>query len=91
MVRTFQAAHKALRIRGRAVVVCPAGLTIGGGCEIALHAIACRRQAEALHRVGRGRGRTIPEPAAVPRRCLARGFEGVPDPMSIGSPVVPAS
>jgi 3-hydroxyacyl-CoA dehydrogenase len=38
MVRSFQDATMALRYSDVPVVVCPAGLTLGGGCEIALHA-----------------------------------------------------
>src|SRR5205823_10302737 len=38
MVRTFQDATSALRYSPVPVVVCPAGLTLGGGCELALHA-----------------------------------------------------
>jgi 3-hydroxyacyl-CoA dehydrogenase len=38
MVRTFQQTTLALRYAGVPVVVAPAGLTLGGGCEIALHA-----------------------------------------------------
>jgi 3-hydroxyacyl-CoA dehydrogenase len=38
MVRTFQQTTMALRYAGVPVIVAPAGLTLGGGCEIALHA-----------------------------------------------------
>jgi 3-hydroxyacyl-CoA dehydrogenase len=38
MVRTFQQATMALRYAGVPAIVAPAGLTLGGGCEIALHA-----------------------------------------------------
>jgi 3-hydroxyacyl-CoA dehydrogenase len=38
MVRGFQAATQALRYADVPVIAAPAGLTIGGGCEIALHA-----------------------------------------------------
>jgi 3-hydroxyacyl-CoA dehydrogenase len=37
MVRAFQQSTMALRYAGVPVVVAPAGLTLGGGCEIALH------------------------------------------------------
>ena len=37
MVRAFQQTTMALRYAGVPVVVAPAGLTLGGGCEIALH------------------------------------------------------
>jgi 3-hydroxyacyl-CoA dehydrogenase len=38
MVRTFQQTTMALRYAAVPVVVAPAGLALGGGCEIALHA-----------------------------------------------------
>jgi 3-hydroxyacyl-CoA dehydrogenase len=38
MVRAFQGATQALRYADVPVVVAPAGLALGGGCEIALHA-----------------------------------------------------
>ncbi len=38
MVRAFQRAVMALRLSGVPVVVAPAGLALGGACEIALHA-----------------------------------------------------
>src|SRR4029077_15940423 len=47
MVRTFQAATQALRYAEVPVVVCPAGLTLGGGCEIVLHADRVQAAAEA--------------------------------------------
>ncbi len=37
MVRTFQSTTQALRYATVPVIVCPAGLTLGGGCELALH------------------------------------------------------
>jgi 3-hydroxyacyl-CoA dehydrogenase len=38
MIRTFQAASRDLQYADVPVVACPAGLTLGGGCEIVLHA-----------------------------------------------------
>jgi 3-hydroxyacyl-CoA dehydrogenase len=46
MVRAFQRATLALRLCGVPVVVAPAGLTLGGGCEIALHADRVQLAAE---------------------------------------------
>ncbi len=43
MIRGFQAATQALRFADVPVIVAPAGLTLGGGCEIALHADRSRR------------------------------------------------
>ena len=42
------------------VVVAPAGLTLGGGCEIALHADARAGRGRNLHRPGRSRRRPDP-------------------------------
>jgi 3-hydroxyacyl-CoA dehydrogenase len=46
MVRAFQGATQALRYSQVPVVSCPAGLTIGGGCEIAIHADRMQAAAE---------------------------------------------
>ena len=46
MVRAFQSATQALRYADVPVVVAPAGLTLGGGCEIALHGDRVQAAAE---------------------------------------------
>ncbi len=46
MVRTFQSAVTGLRSAGVPVVVAPAGLTLGGGCEIVLHGDQVQAAAE---------------------------------------------
>ena len=46
MVRAFQAAVTGLRYAEVPVVVAPAGLTLGGGCEIALHGDRVQAAAE---------------------------------------------
>ena len=46
MVRTFQNATMALRYADVPVIVAPAGLAIGGGCEIVLHADRVQAAAE---------------------------------------------
>jgi 3-hydroxyacyl-CoA dehydrogenase len=46
MVRAFQGATMGLRYADVPVVVAPAGLTLGGGCEIALHADRVQAAAE---------------------------------------------
>ena len=46
MVRAFQGATQALRYADVPVVVAPAGLTIGGGCEVLLHADRVQAAAE---------------------------------------------
>ena len=47
MVRAFQGATMALKYADVPVVVAPAGLALGGGCEIALHADRVQAAAEA--------------------------------------------
>jgi 3-hydroxyacyl-CoA dehydrogenase len=47
MVRSFQRATMALKHADVPVVVAPAGLTLGGGCEITLHAARVQAAAEA--------------------------------------------
>jgi len=46
LVRTAQTATSALRYSPVPVVVCPAGMTLGGGCEIAIHAGRVQAAAE---------------------------------------------
>jgi 3-hydroxyacyl-CoA dehydrogenase len=46
MVRTLQRTTQALRYANVPVVVCPAGLTLGGGCEIVLHGHRVQAAAE---------------------------------------------
>lgn len=46
MIRAFQQATMALKYADVPVVVAPAGLTLGGGCEIALHADRVQAAAE---------------------------------------------
>jgi 3-hydroxyacyl-CoA dehydrogenase len=47
MVRAFQAATLGLRYSDVPVIAAPAGLTLGGGCEVILHADRVRAAAEA--------------------------------------------
>jgi 3-hydroxyacyl-CoA dehydrogenase len=46
MVRTLQRTTEALRYANVPVVVCPAGMTLGGGCEILLHGDRVQAAAE---------------------------------------------
>jgi 3-hydroxyacyl-CoA dehydrogenase len=46
MVRAFQGVTRALRSADVPVIVCPAGRTLGGGCEIVLHADRVQAAAE---------------------------------------------
>jgi len=75
MVRAFQGATMALKYADVPVVVAPAGLALGGGCEIALHADRVQVAAETyigLVEVGVG---LIPAGGGT-KEMLARAMEG---------------
>jgi 3-hydroxyacyl-CoA dehydrogenase len=77
MIRAFQAATMALKHADVPVVVAPAGLALGGGCEIALHADRVQAAAETyigLVEVGVG---LIPAGGGT-KEMLARAMEDVP-------------
>jgi 3-hydroxyacyl-CoA dehydrogenase len=77
MIRTFQGATMALKHSDVPVVVAPAGLTLGGGCEILLHAARVQAAAEAyigLVEVGVG---LIPAGGGT-KEMLARAMEAAP-------------
>jgi 3-hydroxyacyl-CoA dehydrogenase len=77
MVRTFQQTTMALRCADVPVVVAPAGLTLGGGCELALHAARVQAAGETymgLVEVGVG---LIPA-AGGTKEMLVRAVEHMP-------------
>lgn len=77
MVRQFQGATQALRHAPVPVVVAPAGLALGGGCEIALHGDRVQTAAETymgLVEVGVG---LIPAGGGT-KEMLARAMEAAP-------------
>jgi 3-hydroxyacyl-CoA dehydrogenase len=77
MVRGAQQATSALRYASVPVVVCPAGMTLGGGCEIALHGARVQAAAESyigLVEVGVG---LVPA-AGGTKEMLARSVEPAP-------------
>jgi len=77
MVRSFQASTGALRYARIPVVVAPAGLTLGGGCEVVLHGDRVQASAETylgLVEVGVG---LIPA-AGGTKEMLARATEALP-------------
>jgi 3-hydroxyacyl-CoA dehydrogenase len=77
MVRGFQGATMALKYADVPVVVAPAGLTLGGGCEIALHGARVQAAAETymgLVEVGVG---LIPAGGGT-KEMLARAMESAP-------------
>jgi 3-hydroxyacyl-CoA dehydrogenase len=78
MIRAFQQTTMALKHAAVPVVVAPAGLTLGGGCEIALHGDRVQAAAETymgLVEVGVG---LIPAGAARRRCWRARWTSGPP-------------
>jgi 3-hydroxyacyl-CoA dehydrogenase len=77
MVRAFQQSVMGLRYADVPVVVAPAGLTLGGGCEIALHADRVQAAAETyigLVEVGVG---LIPAGGGT-KEMIARAAESMP-------------
>src|SRR3954466_6015728 len=77
MIRAFQAATQALRFADVPVIVAPAGLTLGGGCEITLHGDRVQAAAESyigLVEVGVG---LIPGGGGT-KEMLARAVHGLP-------------
>ena len=77
MVRAFQGATMALKYADVPVVVAPAGLTLGGGCEIVLHGARVQAAAETyigLVEVGVG---LIPAGGGT-KEMLARAMEALP-------------
>jgi 3-hydroxyacyl-CoA dehydrogenase len=77
MVRAFQGATAALRYADVPVVAAPAGLTLGGGCEITLHADRVQAAAEAyIGLVEAGVG-LIPAGGGT-KELLARAMESLP-------------
>ena len=86
MVRAFQGATMALKHADVPVIVAPAGLAIGGGCEIALHADRVQAAAESyigLVEVGVG---IIPAGGGT-KEMLARAMDGVPATADLLPPV----
>ncbi len=82
MVRAFQGATSALRFAKVPVVVAPAGLTLGGGCEVVLHGDRVQAAAETyigLVEVGVG---LIPAGGGT-KEMLARATEALPPPSDL--------
>ena len=84
MVRSFQAAVLALRYANVPVVVAPAGLALGGGCEIILHGDRVQAAAETyMGQVEVGVG-LVPAGGGTKEllaRAIDRRPEGVEDPL----------
>ena len=78
MVRTFQSAVTGLRSASVPVVVAPAGLTLGGGCEIVLHGDQAQAAAETyMGQVEAGVG-LVPAGGGT-KELLARAMDRLPD------------
>jgi 3-hydroxyacyl-CoA dehydrogenase len=78
MVRAFQHTTSSLRYASVPVVVCPAGMTLGGGCEIALHADRVQAAAESyIGLVEAGVG-LIPAGGGT-KEMLARSVDDMPE------------
>jgi 3-hydroxyacyl-CoA dehydrogenase len=77
MIRAFQGATMALKHADVPVVVAPAGLTLGGGCEVVLHGARVQAAAETyIGLVEAGVG-LIPAGGGT-KEMLARAMEAVP-------------
>jgi 3-hydroxyacyl-CoA dehydrogenase len=77
MIRGFQSATQALRFADVPVVVAPAGMTLGGGCEIAIHGDRIQAAAETyMGQVEVGVG-LIPAGGGT-KEMLARAVEDLP-------------
>lgn len=77
MVRAFQGANMAVKLFEKPIVAAPFAMTLGGGCEICLHAAKIRAAAEAyigLPEVGVG---LIPAGGGC-KEMLLRSLEGIP-------------
>ncbi|MBM3778655.1 MAG: 3-hydroxyacyl-CoA dehydrogenase [Acidimicrobiia bacterium] len=77
MVRTFQRMTLALRDAAVPVVVAPAGLTLGGGVEIALHADRVQAAAETYMGLVEGGVGLIPAGGGT-KEMLARAMDAMP-------------
>jgi 3-hydroxyacyl-CoA dehydrogenase len=78
MVRTLQRTTMALRYAAVPVIVCPAGMTLGGGCEILLHGDRAQAAAESyIGQVEVGVG-LIPAGGGT-KEMLARAVDELPD------------
>ena len=78
MVMDFQNANMRLKYLGKPVVTAPAGMALGGGCEIAMHAAKCQPCGETyigLVEVGVG---VIPAGGGC-KELMVRLTEGIPD------------
>ena len=77
IIHDFQQANMRLKFCGKPVVTAPAGMTLGGGCEVAMHGARCQPAAETyigLVEVGAG---VIPAGGGT-KELMVRMTEGIP-------------
>ena len=87
MIRAAQAATSALRYSSVPVVVCPAGMALGGGCEICLHGDRVQAAAESYIGLVEASVGLIPA-AGGTKEMLARSVEPAPAPQADLLPAV---
>ncbi len=78
MINDFQQANMRMKFCGKPVVSAPAGLTLGGGCEVSKHAAKCQPCGDTymgLVEVGMG---VIPAGGGT-KELMVRVTEGIPD------------
>jgi 3-hydroxyacyl-CoA dehydrogenase len=79
MVQSFQGATHALQYADVPVIACPMGLTLGGGCEIALHGDRIQAAAESYMGLVEAGVGLIPAGGGT-KEMLARAVDGLTDP-----------
>jgi 3-hydroxyacyl-CoA dehydrogenase len=88
MVRAFQGATMALKHAAVPVVVTPAGVTLGGGCEILLHADRVQAAAESYIGLVEASVGLIPAGGGT-KEMLARAVADVPQPLAPATDLLP--
>ena len=79
MVRGFQGVTRALRQAEVPVIVCPAGMTLGGGCELVLHGDRAQAAAESYIGLTETAVGLVPAGGGA-TEMLARSVSRLPDP-----------
>jgi 3-hydroxyacyl-CoA dehydrogenase len=87
MVRAFQGVTRALRYSAVPVVVCPAGMTLGGGCEIVLHGDRVQAAAESYIGLTEAAVGLVPAGGGA-KEILARSVAHLPGPQADVLPFV---
>jgi 3-hydroxyacyl-CoA dehydrogenase len=87
MVRAFQGVTRALRHAEIPVIVCPAGMTLGGGCELVLHGDRAQGAAESYIGLTEAGVGLVPAGGGA-KEMLARSVSHLPDPRADVLPFV---